>query len=134
MCRSGGMLVGMMGLMVMFALHGEDGLDSLRTKAKDGDVRAMLALGYKYRDGVGGAAKDERESVAWFRRAADLDAAEAYDNLGFMYCEGRGVPANLAIASGYFRASAEKGWNQGQYNLGMDYFYGRGVEDRKSVV
>jgi len=128
MRRFGGVVVAMTGLVVVFALHGADGPDELRTKAKNGDARAMLALGYNYRDGKGGVAKDERESVAWFRRAADLDSAEAYDNLGFLYLEGRGVPANLAIASGYFRASAEKGWKQGQYNLGMDYFFGRGVE------
>jgi hypothetical protein len=118
----------MTGLMVMFALHGEDDVDGLRAKAKDGDVRAMLKLGYNYRDGVGGVTKDERKSVAWFRRAADRDDANAYDNLGFMYLQGRGVPANLAISTGYFLASAEKGWHQGQYNLGMSYFYGRGVK------
>jgi len=128
MSRLSGVLTAITGLMVTCALLGAGDPDELRTKAKNGDARAMLALGYAYRDGTGGVTKDERESVAWFRRAADLDNAEAYDNLGFLYLEGRGVPANLAIASGYFRASTEKGWKQGQYNHGMDFFFGRGVE------
>lgn len=128
MGKMSGVCAAIAGLGVISALHGADGPDKLRTKAKDGDVQAMLALGYNYRDGKGGVAKDDRESVAWFRRAADLNNAEAFDNLGFLYLEGRGVPVNLAIASGYFRASAEKGWKQGQFNLGMDYFFGRGVE------
>ena len=119
---------GVAGLLMLFRLSAGESIDNLRTKGNAGEVRAMLQLGYNYRDGVGGVAKDEREAVAWFRRAADLDSAEAYDNLGYFYCQGRGVPMNLVIASGYFRAAAEKGWAWGQYDLGMDCFYGRGME------
>ncbi len=121
------LILALPSLLLILALHAEDSAESLRKKADGGDVKAMVSLGYKYRDGAG-VTKNEAEAVAWFRRAADLNSPDAYDNLGYLYSVGRGVPANLSIAAGYFRASAEMGWQQGQYNCGMDYFFGRGVD------
>ena len=115
-------------LLLSCTLLAGESADSLKDKASRGDVKAMLALGYGYRDGANGLTKDPAEAVAWFRRAADKNSAEGYDNLGYLYSVGRGVPENLTVAAGYFRASAEMGWKQGQFNCGLDYFFGRGVD------
>ena len=64
-------------------------------------------------------------------RAAEIKAeqgdAEAQNNLGVMYCEGKGVPEDNAEAFKWFRKAAEQGHDSAQYNLGQMYREGEGV-------
>lgn len=67
-----------------------------------------------------------RAFAAW-RPLADAGNAEAQNNLGLLYLDGKGVPANLAEAVRYFQLSAAAGSALGQNNLGGLYRDGRGV-------
>jgi TPR repeat protein len=67
-----------------------------------------------------------RALAAWRPLAARGDA-EAQNNLGLLYLDGKGVPANLAEAVRYFQLSAAAGSALGQNNLGGLYRDGRGV-------
>ncbi len=49
-----------------------------------------------------GVAQDAREAVRWYRRAAAQGEADALNNLGLMYQEGRGVHASAIIAYALF--------------------------------
>ena len=116
------------GLLTVCALCCGADVDPLRLKAEKGDVQAMIALGLQYRDGRGGLKRDAAKAVLWFRRAVDRGSAAAYDHLGYMYLKGAGVPSNLSISTGFFRASAKGGWLQGQHNFAQSCFFGRGME------
>ena len=73
--------------------------ESLIVKATKGDVRAQLALAYRYRDGKG-AKPDHAEALRWAHLAADLGDAGARDFVGWMYFEGLGVKRSPEIAAG----------------------------------
>jgi len=49
------------------------------------------------------------------------------NHLGFVYLEGRGVPADPAEALKLFRPAAGRGWANAQFNLGYCYDRGLGV-------
>lgn len=69
------------------------------------------------------------------RARAKQGDAEAQNELGSRYYEGRGVPQNDAEAVRWICLAAEQGYVVGQYNLGLMYFRGRGVsEDEAEAV
>ena len=60
------------------------------------------------------------------RWLAERGYAEAQNNLGLMYVEGKGVPRNYHEAMRWFRLAAEQGYAPAQCNLGVGYDKGRG--------
>jgi len=66
--------------------------------------------------------------AAHWRQAADRGDANAQNNLGNAYENGRGVEKNAAQAASWFRKAAEQGYAAAQFNLGRMYQQGRGVE------
>jgi uncharacterized protein len=62
-----------------------------------------------------------------YRKAAEKDYAPAQANLGYMYANGRGVPADAKEALRWYRASADKGLVAAELSLGMMYLHGLGV-------
>ena len=42
-----------------------------------------------------GVPQDDTEAVKWYRKAAEQGHAEAQNNLGVMYLNGRGVPQTM---------------------------------------
>jgi uncharacterized protein len=101
-------------------------LEALRSRAKEGDVKAQLDLAYRYRDGKG-VAKDDAEAMQWAHRAADRGSADAMDFVGFAYLRGAMVEGSPEIAFGYFKAAAEQS-AQAAFNLGQCYYGAQGTE------
>ena len=52
------------------------------------------------------------------RALAEAGDAEAQNNLGLMYFNGRGVAQDEAEAVAWYRRAAEQGFANAQYNLG----------------
>jgi len=102
-------------------------LSELKRHAEQGDQQAQLALGRRYRDGIG-TPRDYAEAVKWYRRCADAGNAAGMDNVGFMHLRGWGVPQDSNIAVAYFKAGAAGNNAQAIFNLGKCYFSGLGVE------
>lgn len=101
-------------------------LESLRTRAASGEVKAQLDLAHRYRDGKG-VEKDEAEAMQWAHRAADQGNADAMDFVGHAYLRGAVVKRNPEVAFVYFKAAAEKS-AQAAFNLGQCYFGAQGTE------
>ena len=59
--------------------------------------------------------------------AAEQGLAEARNNLGVAYYNGRGVPKDYAESMKWYRMAAEQGLAQAQNNLGVAYRKGEGV-------
>ena len=72
--------------------------------------------------------KEYVEAVQFFKKAADLNHAEAQYKLGVCYEKGRGVDMNMEKAVEWYRKSAEQGQAKAQYNLALCYEKGKGVE------
>ena len=78
-----------------------------RQRAEGGDAKAMVKLGFSYRDGKRGLKKDVTQAFMWFKRAADLKDVTAIQSCGFAYLHGEGVETNdsrgvsmLSLAAG----------------------------------
>ena len=74
-----------------------------------------------------GVPQDDREAVAWFRKAAEQGNAGAQYGLGVMYANGDGVPQDDREVVAWFRKAAEQGNANAQHNLGVMYANGDGV-------
>jgi len=79
---------------------------------------------------------DERRAVETWRRAAELDNAEAQNNLAIALYNGRGTARNAPEAVQWWRSAAENGWADAQFNLASCVFHGNGttVEGRESSL
>jgi len=66
---------------------------------------------------------------AWFGfwSLARAGSAAAQFNLGQLYRQGQGIPADLAQARYWYAASAAQGYAYAQYNLAIMYEFGHGV-------
>jgi uncharacterized protein len=67
------------------------------------------------------------QALSLYRKAADRGYAEAMNNLGIMYTNGKGVARNDAEAMRLFRKAAAAGSADAVTNLGFMNHYGRGV-------
>ncbi len=101
-------------------------LESLRSRAGNGDVKAQLDLAIRFRDGKG-VAKDEAAAMQRAHRAADAGNADAMDFVGHAYLRGSAIKGNAVIAFGYFKAAAGKS-AAAAFNLGQCYFGAQGTE------
>ncbi len=106
-------------------------LAKLRPLAEQGDAVAQYNLGVMYGNGQG-VAKNQAESVNWYRKAAEQGMAEAQYNLGVMYRDGQGVQKNEAESVNWFLRAAKQGMAEAQYNLGVMYDEGQGVQKNET--
>lgn len=67
-------------------------------------------------------------AVGYYKKAADMDHAEAQFCLGYAYYVGEGIIRNMESAARWFQLSAAQGFPKAQYNLAFCYMEGRGVE------
>jgi uncharacterized protein len=71
--------------------------------------------------------QDDKQAIAWYHKAAEQGYAEAQNNLGVMYANGKGSAQDDKQAAYWFRKAAEQGEAIAQFNLGGMYFNGTGV-------
>ena len=101
-------------------------------KAHDGNALNMMGVMYANGQGV---AKDERQAVEWYRKAADQGDATAQFNLGVMYDNGQGVSKDERLAVEWYRKAADQGNANAQFSLGVMYANGQGVaKDERQAV
>jgi TPR repeat protein len=85
-----------------------------------GDVKAMLNLAAKYRDGQDGLARDEEKALELMHRAADLGHPEALGWFGKCFWEGVcGVIQDAEKGVAYWEDAAKKGDATSRCILGM---------------
>ena len=70
---------------------------------------------------------DDRTAFAGFKKLAQQGHVKSQFNLGLMYRNGQGVPANDQQAMAWYRKAADQGDAAAQYNLGEMYRNGQGV-------
>ena len=68
---------------------------------------------------------DFEEALKQWRPLADQGIARAQNNLGVLYENGKGVPADINQAMKWYRAAAAQGYAGAQNNLGMIYALGK---------
>ena len=108
----------------------------LRPYAEQGNADAQVILAILLDDGAEGVEKNTRESISWYRKAAEQGDGEAQTNLGLILAQGLGVKADLDEAVHWFSKASEAGFSEGQYNLAYAYTLGAGglVKDEAKAV
>lgn len=81
-----------------------------------------------FQDGVRAYVRGDYDT-AWFRfrLLADKGEARAQFNIGQLYREGKGVPADPFQAAQWYEKAAKQGHALAQYNLGFQYETGLGI-------
>ena len=80
----------------------------LRTAAEQGDPEAQYRLAVHYELGLG-VANDPRQSLVWYRKAADKRLVDAQIRLGYLLATGDGVDQALAEARTWWSVAADTG-------------------------
>ncbi|MBD2088323.1 sel1 repeat family protein [Microcoleus sp. FACHB-1515] len=78
--------------------------------AQDGHAEAQCMIGCIYQLGLGSAAPDFHEAIAWYRRAAALGYGVASNNLAGMYLSGSGVPVDRDRARQLYEQARSQGF------------------------
>lgn len=116
----------------------------VRDLAERGYAEAQVYIATLYAEGRG-VPQDFIEAVRWYRKAArqgrnspnytlglvqkaaQLGDAESQYNLGVIYANGQGVPANYEEAVRWYTKAAQQGSTSAQVTLGGIFGEGRGV-------
>ncbi len=102
-------------------------VETLATRAQEGDASALFDLARRYHQGTG-VTKDLPTAARHYETAAKKGHVEAQYTLGRMYAEGEGVKSDYHRASEWYTLAAGLGRNSdAQYALGELYYNGRGV-------
>jgi len=101
-------------------------VQTLRTRAAQGDAEAQTNLGLLYYNGQG-VPQDYVQAAKWLEKAAVEGFAGAQVAFGLLYDEGKGVPQDYTRARQWYEKAAAQGnvWAQGM--LGLLYYEGRGI-------
>ena len=80
-------------------------------------------------------AKDQKEAITRYRKAAEQGNPDAQAVLGLCYAEGNGIPKDQKEAVTWYRKAAEQGLSTAQCSLGLCYAEGNGIpKDQKEAV
>jgi TPR repeat protein len=72
-------------------------------------VESCAQLGYCFAHGEGGAARDDRKAVEFYKLAFAGENVSACGNLGFMYAAGRGTARDDKLAFAFYQKACEGG-------------------------
>lgn len=106
--------------------EGSDVVLTIRGFAQKGDPEAQYFLGICYYFGKD-IRKDFKETVKWFKRAADQGMQNAERDLGCCYRDGTGVAVDQMEAVKWFHRAAERGDTKTMFLLAVAHYLGRGV-------
>ena len=104
---------------------------SLEQRAAAGDMKAQVELGFNYRDGKNGYARNAEQAFYWFKQAAEQGSREGQNCLGNCYHRGLGCAVNLNQAFYWYKQSADAGAPLAKSNLGTCYENGWGTPKDK---
>lgn len=102
-------------------------LDSIKTLADAGNVKAKKALGDYYFGGYAGIAQDYAKALELYTEAGEKGDADAQAQVGYIYQYGCGVDPDYEKAMEWNNRAAQQGNAQGQAQIGWLYQQGLGV-------
>ena len=98
----------------------ENGIDSIKKVAEQGDIKAQIELGFLYYEGKE-VQQDKVLAAHWFLKAAEQGDMLAQHYMGWMYAKADGVERNIKKAIYWYTKAAENGHLDSMVNLGNIY-------------
>ncbi|KAI8890959.1 HCP-like protein, partial [Backusella circina FSU 941] len=96
--------------------------EEVETKAKNGNGDSFYEIGNIYYQ-----RKSYTKAIDWYRLGAAKDNVNSQFRLGWMCCEGKGVPVNYQSGMEWYLKAHENGSIKAATNLGYLYGKGQGV-------
>lgn len=103
-------------------------LEYFRKSAIAGDADGQYSLAYMYSLGLGGVTQDWVEANNWLMKAANQGHAQAMDNLGVSYGDGRGITQDWVECYKWITLAARRGDSQAIKDL--DYAKARMTDEQ----
>ncbi|GBC07811.1 hypothetical protein RclHR1_07700004 [Rhizophagus clarus] len=123
------------GQILKRIIYKENAFIYFEKAARSGNKVAQHNVGYCYRDGIGGAVKDERRAFEFFEKSAGQNHLPGIFRLGHCYDEGIGTKIDKAIAFLLYKKAARQGNIEAQNNLGRLYEVGEGtIKNLKKAI
>ena len=98
----------------------------IQQQAEEGDVSALITLGYMYLYGLNGAEMNYKKAFLCYQKAAEMGAPIAINNLGSMYYGGVGIRKNIRKAAELFAKASDLGNVEATLNLAVIYLTHQG--------
>jgi hypothetical protein len=102
-------------------------IETIQDNAKDGDIKAMVALANLYYEGKH-IEQSYKKSFKWYQKSAKQGNFDAQYYLSDMYYNGIGTKQNYKQAFDWCKKSAEQGNSDAQYTLACMYYNGEGID------
>lgn len=102
-------------------------LETLKTLANNGDMKAQYELAKAYEGGLLGANQSYFKAKNWYEKAAEQGSSDAYNKLGLLYNDGNGVRQDFLIARRMYEKAAKLGHAEAQGNIGILHLKGEGL-------
>lgn len=102
-------------------------VNDLKQKADQGDLDAMLNLGYMYLYGTNNVSIDYAQAFNYYQKAAEKNNPVALNNLGSLYFNGIGTDVDYSKALQHFDQAAKLGSDDAAVNLAIIYL---GADDK----
>lgn len=99
----------------------EDFMARVNRLAGEGDVNALMTLGYMYLYGLNGVEMNYKKAFEYYTLAAEQGDSVAINNLGSMYYGGVGVRKNIEKAAELFAEASDLGNVEASLNLAVIY-------------
>lgn len=115
----------------MRAYQAGDFARALKEFKTDKSKEAQFSLGVMHFKGQGVKA-DPKQSIEYFRKAAERGHANAAFLLGTIYDKGESVAKDVPVAAKWYLMAAEKGHSEAQFNVGTMYTNGEGIEKNRT--
>ncbi|MDI9409868.1 MAG: tetratricopeptide repeat protein [Candidatus Pacebacteria bacterium] len=112
----------------MFGVRGLPDFPAVLKAAHRGNTIALYYGGIMFSTGRGGVMRDEVEASQWWKKSAELGNADAQNDLGLMYFNGRAVIDNPLQIASWCRKAASLGIADAQVYLGDLFDLGRGIK------
>jgi TPR repeat protein len=102
------------------------GWEESLAKANAGDVAAQVEVAESYAKGKG-VARDMKQAVTWFTKAAEQGNTDAQMKLGALYLGGKGLPKDGMESAKWYGMAAAAGVPAAQLQVARMHLAGTGV-------
>ena len=99
---------------------GDEAIKREKKRVDAGNAEAIFNLGGNYSDGIYGYPVDHTKALELWHRAGELGHANAYNNIGWAYDNGKGVDVDKKRAVYYYEQAAMGGDINARHNLGIE--------------
>lgn len=112
----------------------EDFMTRVERLADEGDINALLTLGYMYLYGLNDVEMNYKKAYNYYLKAAEQGDSIAINNLGSMYHGGVGVKKDIKKAAELYAEASDLGHVEASLNLAIIYLNEQSLRNEEEAI